>query len=78
MALWDELHGTVVYPLETGASQPKSIARTASLGEVTRDRRLIASHLSYHTMRLVSALVAKRLTATPSRRRFKYPLLFAR
>jgi len=62
-ALWDELHGTVIYPMELDPAPPKSIARTASLGCVSNDRSMITAHLGYHTMKLVSALVAKRLTA---------------
>nr|WP_255461247.1 hypothetical protein [Mariprofundus sp. NF] len=47
--------------LETDPPLAKSIARTASMGEVTTSSQLVAAHLSYHTMRLVSDLVAKQL-----------------
>jgi len=59
--LWRELNGESVMPLELGVRMPKSAARTASLGQVTDDRRVIAMHLTRHTMRLASELVAKRL-----------------
>ena len=59
--LWLELNGESVMPLELSARTPKSMARTASLGQVTGDRRVIATHLTRHAMRLASELVAKRL-----------------
>lgn len=61
MVLWQELNGRVVNKLETIPSMPKSVARTASMGQVSRDRTLIAAHLSHHTHRLVSDLVARGL-----------------
>jgi len=62
--LWDELNGRPVFKLELQAPRPKSIARTASLGLVTTDRRLIASHLSYHMTRVVIELVRQQLTTS--------------
>jgi DNA polymerase-4/DNA polymerase V len=62
--LWDELNGKPVFKLELQAPRPKSIARTASLGCVTTERTLIASHLSYHTTRVVTELVRQQLTAS--------------
>jgi len=61
MLLKYELSGRSVLPLQLKPVLPKSIARTASMGEVSADRQIIAAHLSYHTMRLVSDLVAKHL-----------------
>jgi DNA polymerase-4/DNA polymerase V len=62
--LWDELNGRSVFKLELEPPRPKSIARTASLGCVTMDRALIASHLSYHNTRVVTELVRKQLTTS--------------
>ena len=62
--LWQELNGHAVFGLELEAVMPKSIARTASLGCVTGERTLIASHLSYHSTRVVSELVRQGLTAS--------------
>ena len=62
--MWDELNGKPVFKLELQAPRPKSIARTASLGCVTTERTLIASHLSYHTTRVVTELVRKELTTS--------------
>ena len=64
MDLWHELNGVPVYPLALEPTMPKSIARTASLGLVTRDKRLIQSHLSYHTTRVITALVQQHLTTS--------------
>ena len=61
--LWYELHGTSVMGLELHPATPKSVSRTASLGEVTSDRRAIASHLTRHTTRLATELVTKKLLA---------------
>ncbi|TLS66676.1 DNA polymerase IV [Mariprofundus erugo] len=58
-----ELNGHPVLPLETIPSLPQSIARTASMGEVSGQRSLLAAHLSWHATRLVSELVAKSLLA---------------
>ncbi|GAV19206.1 DNA polymerase IV [Mariprofundus micogutta] len=63
MLLKHELSGRSVLPLELKQVVPKSIARTASMGQLSHDRRLIAAHLSYHGMRLVAELVAKQLLA---------------
>lgn len=62
--LWDELNGKPVFKLELQAPMPKSISRTASLGCVTSDRTLIASHLSYHSTRIVTELVRQKLTTS--------------
>ncbi|ATX79259.1 DNA polymerase-4/DNA polymerase V [Mariprofundus aestuarium] len=61
LILKQELSGIAVMGLEVNPPLPKSIARTASMGEVTKSRQLVTAHLSYHTMRLVSELVAKQL-----------------
>lgn len=62
--LWHELNGTPIYKVETEARLPRSVARTASMGEVTQDRQIIQSHLLNHAMRLSRELITKRLTAT--------------
>jgi len=56
-----ELSGRVVWPLVLKPALPKSVARTASMGQMTADRQLVMAYLSYHVMRLVSDLVAKHL-----------------
>ncbi len=61
--LWLELHGKSVMGLELHLPLPKSMARTASMGAVTSDRKTITSHLTRHTTRLATALVNKRLLA---------------
>jgi len=61
MQLKCELSGQSVLPLELKPGLPKSVARTASMGQVTQDRNLVMAHLSGHVMRLVSELVAKHL-----------------
>ena len=61
LILKQELSGISVMGLETKVRLPKSVARTASMGEVTQSRQLVAAHLSYHSMRLVSELVGKHL-----------------
>jgi DNA polymerase-4/DNA polymerase V len=58
--LWHELRGTPLFPVELTPKLPKSVARTASLGQVTQDREIIAAHLSYHTTRLAAELAGKR------------------
>jgi len=63
LTLWHELNGQPVLPLEVKPPLPKSVARTASMGEITTDRTTITAHLSRHTLRLVSELVAKKLLA---------------
>lgn len=62
--LWQELNGISVFGLELAPPVPKSIARTASLGQVTTERTLIASNLSCHTTRVVTELVRQGLTAS--------------
>ena len=62
--LWQELNGHPIFGLELAAPMPKSVARTASLGQVTGERALIASHLSYHATRVVTELVRQGLTAS--------------
>jgi DNA polymerase V len=59
-----ELRGVPVSPLDLVPKLPKSIARTASLGEVTEDRTMLISHLMRHTTRLAVELVTKRYTTT--------------
>jgi len=59
--LWHELRGTSVMGLELHAQTPKSVARTASMGEVTSDRKTIISHLTRHASRLATELVTKEL-----------------
>jgi len=61
MLLKQELSGRSVIPLELKPVLPKSLSRTASMGKLIADRHLVAAHLSYHCMRLVSELVAKHL-----------------
>lgn len=61
--LWHELNGTPLYQVGTEARLPKSVARTASMGEVTQDRQTIRAHLLNHAMRLSKELITKRLTA---------------
>jgi len=61
LILFEELNGRSVVKLESEPPLPKSVSRTASMGEVSGDARLIRAHLSRHVMRLVSDLVAKRL-----------------
>jgi len=63
LTLWHELNGQPVLPVETEPPLPKSVARTASMGEITTDKRIIAAHLSRHTMRLISELAGKHLLA---------------
>lgn len=47
--LWHELRSTPLYGLELTPKLPKSVARTASLGQVTWDKDTRAAHLSpYH------------------------------
>jgi len=61
LVLFEELNSRSVMKLEFEPSMPKSLSRTASMGEVSGDGQLIRAHLSRHVMRLVSDLVAKRL-----------------
>ncbi len=61
--LWHELNGTSLYKVETEARLPKSVARTASMGQPTQDQAIIRAHLARHAMRLSKALMDKRLTA---------------
>ncbi|MBI5659625.1 MAG: DNA polymerase IV [Nitrosomonadales bacterium] len=61
--LWHELNGTPVYRVEPEAGLPKSVARTASMGQVTGDKATIHAHLIHHAMRLSGALMEKRITA---------------
>jgi len=57
--LWHELQGSSIIGLDTHDRLPKSIARTASMGEVTSSKKLIAAHLTRHTFRLVTEMVLK-------------------
>ncbi|MFQ5518750.1 MAG: DNA polymerase IV, partial [Mariprofundus sp.] len=59
--LWHEMQGTTAIGLELHAQLPKSIARTASMGKVTSNRKTIISHLIRHTSRLATELVTKKL-----------------
>ena len=47
--LGHELNGNPVFPLELQPPMPKTIARTASLGVVSRNKALIERHLTYPT-----------------------------
>jgi len=58
--LWHELQGISIMGLETHPQLPKSISRTASMGEVTSDRQTIAAHLTRHAFRLATELVLKK------------------
>jgi len=62
--LWHELQGRSVLPLELYTRLPKSIARTASMGEVTSAKQMIFAHLTHHTVRLATELVTKQLFTT--------------
>jgi DNA polymerase V len=59
-----ELRGVPVFPLELVPKLPKSIARTASLGEVTQSREMLIAHLLHHTTRLAVELITKRYAAS--------------
>ena len=61
--LWHELNGTPIYKVEIEARMPKSVARTASMGEVTQDKQTIHAHLLKHAMRLSKELITKRLAS---------------
>ena len=61
--LWRELRGERVFALELEPRLPKSIARTASLGEITASRETLAAHLTHHTTRVATELVTKRYLA---------------
>jgi len=58
--LWHELQGKSVMGLEVRSQLPKSIARTASMGEVTSCRKTIAAHLTRHAFRLATEMVLKK------------------
>lgn len=60
--LWHELQGTSIYAVATEAQLPKSVSRTASMGQLTQDQTVIHSHLLRHAMRLSKELIEKRLT----------------
>lgn len=61
--LWRELNGTSLFGVEPGASLPKSMARTASLGMRSDDIRLVRAHLSHHCFRLGMDMVARGIKA---------------
>jgi len=61
--LWYELQGTSIIGLDLHAKLPKSIARTASMGEVSASKKLITSHLTRHTFRLVTEMSLKKYLA---------------
>ena len=58
--LWNELQGKSVMGLELHQQLPKSIARTASMGEVTSNRKTISAHLTRHAFRLATEMVLKK------------------
>jgi DNA polymerase-4/DNA polymerase V len=58
--LWHELQGTSVMGLELHPQLPKSISRTASMGEVTSNRKTISAHLTRHAFRLATEMVLKK------------------
>lgn len=58
--LWHELRGESVYPLELKPKPPKTLAKTASFGEVTSSREVIVAHVTHHLARLAAELCAKR------------------
>ena len=58
-----ELRGEPVFALELEPRLPKSIARTASLGEITVSRETLVAHLTHHTTRVATELVTKRYLA---------------
>jgi len=59
--LWFELRGKSIIGLELNPPCPKSVARTASMGEITSNRDTIISHLTKHTFRLATEMVTKKL-----------------
>jgi len=59
--LWFELRGKSIMGLELNPPCPKSVARTASMGEITSNRDTIISHLTRHTFRLATEMVTKKL-----------------
>ena len=61
--LWHELRGEPVYPLDLLPALPKSIARTASMGEISSDKSVLAAHLTHHTTRLATELITRRYAA---------------
>lgn len=58
-----ELRGEPVFALELEPRLPKSIARTASLGEITASRETLVAHLTHHATRVATELVTKRYLA---------------
>jgi len=58
--LWHELRGQSVMGLELHPQLPKSISRTASMGEVTSNRKTITAHLTRHAFRLATEMVLKK------------------
>ena len=73
MDLWHELNGKSLFGLELHSPLPKSMARTASIGQRTPDIRLVRAHLSHHCFRLAMDMVARGLLA----RRFSVQLRLA-
>lgn len=63
MVLKQELCGRSVVGVQHEPAPPKSMAKTSAMGVVTTSRDIISAHLAWHTMRLVSDLVAKHLLA---------------
>jgi len=58
--LWHELQGKSVMGLELHPQLPKSIARTASMGVVTSDKKAISAHLTRHAFRLATEMILKK------------------
>jgi DNA polymerase-4/DNA polymerase V len=58
-----ELRGEPVFSMELAPRLPKSIARTASLGEITSSRDTLAAHLAHHATRVATELVTRRYLA---------------
>lgn len=58
--LWHELKGQPVYGLELSPPLPKTIAKTASMGQVTEDYAVLEAYLTQHATRLALELVRKR------------------
>jgi len=62
--LWRELRGEPVFALELVPKLPKSVARTASMGEISACRETLTGHLTHHITRLATELLRKRLAAS--------------
>lgn len=60
-ALWFELHGEAVIPIQTEKPQNKRVSRGGSMGESTNDPVRLNAWLARNTERLVDALDSQRL-----------------